>query len=640
MKQVQKLLGAVTWFSIFSVLSASLGLLFWLIVFFDGSLNLKDNQLDGHARTTILISIVVSVLVSFGALIIGYNKYGKKQDWGFGEFCFKVNHFASILLIPVTVSLLRILNMDDSQPFLSVFASLFMGAIAINFFYRFYVDVLEPRKMLMPFQPKAWKPTFVVVIFVLTYTVVISSFQITHHQNMGTRAWDFGLYIQSLWHSLHGNFLGCSFLPTGNHTNRHFDPILVFISPILLIWRNAQILFVFQAFWVGLGAVPVFLFFRRRFQNPLYGIMASAIYLLHPAVNAPNMYEFHSLTLAGATLLWLMYALESRKYKMYFVFLTLLLLIREDMPALAIFIGLYAILTGKAFRVGLITIVVSMIYGGFVNFVVIADSYSYKGYLKKILIPGKSMAMSIVLTLITNPLFMLQYAFSNLKVLYLLKLVVPFLLLPVFAKKRWLLFLWGLGVTFFGSKKALFQINMQYTVFLIPFLMMSIPGVIERIVNGTFVRTRDINPDAFRSALFVGMLAATISMSSLYGVFWPNESFKAGYERFLRYTTDEQAERYETIKEIQSIVPEDATIWATLHICPHFALRDHIWCLERPREPDQPVEYIMTWKQDIERKLHRKLRRKRLKQIKQSKEYKVILKKNDITLYQRIKKPK
>ena len=78
LKKIQNVLGAgTTWFPISLVLGASLGLLFWLISFYENRFNLEKNLLADQDRTTVLICVVVSVLIFFGALIIGYIKYGK-----------------------------------------------------------------------------------------------------------------------------------------------------------------------------------------------------------------------------------------------------------------------------------------------------------------------------------------------------------------------------------------------------------------------------------------------------------------------------------------------------------------------------------------------------------------------------------
>ena len=266
-----------------------------------------------------------------------------------------------------------------------------------------------------------------------------------------------------------------------------------------------------------------------------------------------------------------------------------------------------------------------------------SDSYSYSQYLREINIPGKSTATSIFLSIFTNPLFVIKYIFTERKILYLLQLAIPLLVLPVFSGKKWILFIWGLGATFFGTIKPLTDICMQYTVFILPFLLFSIPSAINNLMNYSFIKSSNINPTKLKTALFGGMVAATISMSFLYGAFFPNASFRAGFEPFQRHTTKETAARYETVQKIDSMVPPNASVWATLRLCPHFSLRDYIWCLDRPKKPDRTVDYVITYEKDVKRKKRLERRSKRLKKIKESQNYKVIFEENDIRLYKRIK---
>ena len=259
-------------------------------------LDLAHNKFADDERNVILLFVAVSIVITLAAYIFGYVKSNKDHKVNLGTYCNKVNRFTAILAVPPLLSLLQFMNLDESHPMLSVFLCMCIGLIGVNFIYRLYDHVKNFRMPKSKIFGRKNTPLYIVVIISLIYAATLSHYNFTQHHNLGTRAWDFGLYINSFWHSLHGNFLGCSYLPTGNHINRHFDPILVLISPILLIYAKAEALIVFQSLWIGLGAIPLYLIVNRSLKNPWFGIAASLIYFFHPGINGPNMFEFHSLT--------------------------------------------------------------------------------------------------------------------------------------------------------------------------------------------------------------------------------------------------------------------------------------------------------------------------------------------------------
>src|SRR5262249_60600206 len=46
---------------------------------------------------------------------------------------------------------------------------------------------------------------------------------------------------------------------SGYHGSAHFDPILVVLSPLYLLYPRAEMILVLQCLWVGGGVVPAYL---------------------------------------------------------------------------------------------------------------------------------------------------------------------------------------------------------------------------------------------------------------------------------------------------------------------------------------------------------------------------------------------
>src|SRR5439155_12102520 len=120
-----------------------------------------------------------------------------------------------------------------------------------------------------------------------------------------------GFYDNIFYQSIHGHPLGCSFVKTGYHGSSHFDPILVLLSPLYLVWPRAELLLVLQSVWLGSGVVPVYLLARAQRASRAAAIALATMYAVYPALHGANAYEFHSLTLAVPLVLWLLFFLET-----------------------------------------------------------------------------------------------------------------------------------------------------------------------------------------------------------------------------------------------------------------------------------------------------------------------------------------
>ncbi len=632
------LISVLSWLPATLGVGICLGLSTWFLFQPEIIGNISNVELGNVERYNLLIWTAVCVFSVILFCGVMYRRSRRKSDIDLRNFMGKLNRYAVIICIVPIFLFVRTNDLGKEHPFISILASLGIGLIGAYFTYQ-----IVKLKQWSFFKTgmgsergrSRWVPLVVVILLSLSYMAALTHLQMTHHHNLGTRNWDFGLYVNCLWHSLRGNFLGCSFIPEGTHITRHFDPILVLISPILLIYNKAETLIVFQAAWVASGAIPLYLLGKHKMGNPLFGIALSLVYLFHPAVHGPNMYDFHSIVLAFPVLLWCMYCLEAQRIKTYYGFLALLLLIREDTPALAAMMAIYLIISGRLYRVAAITILLAVAYGLLVNLVIMADAYSYTYYFKDMRLEGHSPASSIFISLLTTPGAVINHALEEVRILYILKLFAPIMMLPLFSKRHYILFVWGLSTTLFSSYGGFLSLGTQYSVYWLPFMLASVPFAIDNISKGRLVRAFDIDPGGIKAALVVGMVLCTLSMSSLYGVFWPNSSVRPGYVAFQRYDTPESAARYETIKKIQSMVPDDASVLATRRVGAHFSLRKDVWSFHRRQEEGQVPDCVIIWKVDLKRKKDKKIQIPKVKYYKRNDDYELVLDENGIKFYKR-----
>lgn len=416
----------------------------------------------------------------------------------------------------------------------------------------------------------------VVVALVLLwvgFSGFFSWLSITNHHALNTRTIDLGYYDNIFYQSIHGHPLACSFIKAGYHGSAHFDPILVVLSPLYLLYPRAEMILVLQAVWVGAGVVPAYLIARDKLGSRPASLAFAAMYALYPGLQGATMYEFHSLTLLSPMMLWLLCCLERRWLRAYWILLLPTLMVREDVALMMCFVGAYAILSQRPgyVRLGWGTIFLALMYFALVKrfFMVSADvlnsgtnSYSFAYYYDD-LIPNKNGVLGMLVTMTTNPVFVLKTMLSEVKILYLLTLFLPLLFLPFLARPGRLMLAYGLLFCLLASRAAVYSVHFQYSSVFIPFAFTLAPEGLRRVGEGTISRGFGLDAHRLRRALMLSAFCASLLVCWKFGGLLDNATFKGGFVRVTRQLTDKDRELYAWMREQVNKIPIKESVGLT-----------------------------------------------------------------------------
>jgi uncharacterized membrane protein len=161
-----------------------------------------------------------------------------------------------------------------------------------------------------------------------------------------TRAWDLGIFTQSLWTTSNvGKFFyyTCELVvnPSGSFFGVHFSPILFPVLPFYWVLQTPETLLVIQAFILALAAVPIFKLANEYAGGRTVGLLFSTAYLIYPATQYVNWYDFHVEAFIPLFSAYAIYYLTKEKWPKYFVFIFLLLMVQEQTAFVTFFIGIY-----------------------------------------------------------------------------------------------------------------------------------------------------------------------------------------------------------------------------------------------------------------------------------------------------------
>jgi len=160
-------------------------------------------------------------------------------------------------------------------------------------------------------QSQRWLAPGIVALLIILYIAVFSALAVARHEAFETLAFDLGDYDQAVWNTIHGRILRLTNVEgLTTRLAMHVEPILLPVSLFYLIYSSPKTLLVLQTVAVALGAWPVYLLAREKMQSEFGGVVFALAYLLFPALESANLFDFHAVTLAPVFLLSAFYFLE------------------------------------------------------------------------------------------------------------------------------------------------------------------------------------------------------------------------------------------------------------------------------------------------------------------------------------------
>jgi uncharacterized membrane protein len=178
------------------------------------------------------------------------------------------------------------------------------------------------------------------------YGVLFSCLTILRYYSFMTGAWDMGIFTQSLWTTLYANkflYSTCELFinPSGAFFGVHFSPILFLVLPFYRLVTAPETLLVIQSFILALAAVPIYKLAREYAGGRIVGLLFASVYLMYPAIQFVNWYDFHVQAFLPLFFGFTMYYITKENWPRYFLFISLSLLVEEHAALIVSFIGIY-----------------------------------------------------------------------------------------------------------------------------------------------------------------------------------------------------------------------------------------------------------------------------------------------------------
>ncbi len=470
-------------------------------------------------------------------------------------------------------------------------------AVWLNRLYLFPAP--EPK----PHTRQFWIATAAVGLLATAFSIFFGLFVTGQHDAFLTHGEDLGIMDQAIWSIWHGQLFHQTICNSVSDTNCykdlnlsgisrfsiHYEPILFLISLLYLVLPNPKTLQVLQTVVVALGAFPAFWLARLRLRSEWASVGIAALYLMYPALQWAEIFDFHAVTLTASLLLFTLYFMYTRRTVLLFVFAILSMACKEEIPVIVALYGLWSIVFQRRWRTGLALIVVAGIWTGIGLYVVhlasptghslLASRYTYLG----------NGPIQILKTFLKHPRQMInEHVLDHDHLFYLRTLFAPTAYLALLTPWIWVLALPTLWLNLFSSYPNQYSGLYQYDAEMIPVLIFS---TIEALVLilwlaqklFAWLRTRVVRAEASQPSLperrsrwiaYNGLLLLLLC-TILYSVYHADYERGVAFSQTFKWPVQEA--HYAEAQPIIAMIPQSASVSAQSNLVPHISQRSHIY---------------------------------------------------------------
>ncbi len=434
-----------------------------------------------------------------------------------------------------------------------------------------------------------------VAALILAYIAFFGTWTVLKHQAFQTTAFDLGNVDQAVWNTRHGRPLAMTNIEgLTNRLGTHVEPILLPMALLYFVWSDPRALLLAQTVILALGAWPLYRLARRLLSaarpdswlaGGLLPVTFAAVYLLFPALQSANLFDFHAVALAPTFFLAALYCLETERLAGVAAFALLTMSCKEDMPLLVAMLGVYALAArrGRVRWMGLATLIVALAWFlAAVGWVMphfdtsevspLAGRYRYLG----------DGPVEMARTLLTRPGLVLEHLRQADALGYLARLLTPVAFLSLLAPQVLILAAPPLAVNLLSTDGFMHQLEgFHYGVPLAPV-------VVASAAYGAAWLLRRFRCRALPALLVLLLLTASAAYHWRHGY----TPLSAGFRDLWPTVTP----HHRLGQEMAGRIPPDASLAALPYLNPHASQRQRLSMIDRVEDgrpaPLHDADYV------------------------------------------------
>lgn len=445
-----------------------------------------------------------------------------------------------------------------------------------------------------PFRMPRWAALTLVLTAASAYIAYTGYFTIQNHRQIGTMAFDLGIYDNLMYNAMHGRFFHSPVLfGPGNRSYLagHAELAMVLFVPFYALRPHAETMLLIQSVVLGLAALPLYLFAEKLVARGA-AVLLCLGYLLFAPLHGPHFYDFHWLPLAIFFHFWLYYAIVTRKSWLTLLCVLVLCAIREDIAVGLSLLGVFLFLTGLRVRLGLGLAVFAGLWFVIDKFVLMQrmGAWWFENMYAELFADGRVSYASVFSTLLSNPVYAVSSFVRGAKLTYGLHMVAPLAFLPLRRVAFLLLMLPGAAFTLMTTGYwPTTEISFQYTTHWIPYLFLA-------CVLGLAAMNYEKGSNSRRAAALIALALGVLSHSYNFGAVLQRQSFRGGFSHISFEMSPEAQRQYQDLMRLVGMIPREASVAASETLNPHISARLDAYTM---RYDFGPVDYMLINRREV-----------------------------------------
>lgn len=410
-----------------------------------------------------------------------------------------------------------------------------------------------------------------VIIFVIAslMTGFLTVTSVFHYKIFGKSCFDMGIFIQ-MFHSLAEDFTAvttCERDKFLSHFYVHASYIYYLLAPVYKLFPTPETLLIAQAVFAMGGIIPLYLTARKHDYKGLSLVAVCLIYIFYAGLLAPCYYDFHENAFLPTLLCWLIYAMDSRKYILFYLMSALVCMVKEDAPLYVICLAMYFFFEEKSkkrFHGILITVIASVYFYCITSWLTKYGDGQMMASTRfgNLTIDAESGFAGIIKNVLANPGYFFSLFVQEDTLLFFMQTMTCLLFLPFMTKKIyrfWLIIPYVIMNLVVGSGYH-YASNIGYQY---------IFGTSCFLIYMLLLNCRDMMRHKRNILVTASATACIITACSLVS---GKISF---YEKY-----QERTEYYQNLEDCLASIPEDASVIANTWFLPHVANRNEVYLFD------------------------------------------------------------
>jgi uncharacterized membrane protein len=277
-------------------------------------------------------------------------------------------------------------------------------------------------------------------------------------------------------------------MPVASELGNHFAPLLLALVPVYVLFSDPRALMVTQTLAVVGMAFPLYWYARPRVGRFLALAIALAFFI-SPILPGINAYDFHEIPLAVTPLALALFFMLRRRDLPFLACVALALCAKEDVAFTIAEFGLFIFIIQRRYLFGTAIFGLGLAWAFIVVQWIMPIFHPYGVWLG-FLYPAFGRSFSeMAQTIVTRPLFVLQYILEPRKIAFLLHLFAPLAFVSVLGVEIIALAAVPILALVLSAHEIMFRPFTYYPAAVLPFLFFGAALGMQRILRWGIARS-------------------------------------------------------------------------------------------------------------------------------------------------------